>query len=196
MTRADDALVRLYEDTGWREDLIDSEANTLLKWAENKLFAFDVQAADETDFETRVNEMRRVLTHIDKFVARNAAMTPDERQTALDNLASLMQVTPLAQEDLIKRGFSAQAVSDNAPMISALTAWLDGADLPLYETPAEKTAWGGQIDFGTQAAVPAAEPPPIVITDPAAMSAILGFFTSAPPDTETTDEDEDIDDAE
>jgi hypothetical protein len=189
MTRADDALQRLYEDTGWREDLIDSEANALLKWAENKLLAFDAQSTDAIDFETRVNTIRRVMVQIDKLVARQARMTPEERQSMLDSLAALMHVTPLQQDDLLKHGFSAQTVSDNTPMIGALTAWLDGGDLPWYDVPEQPAQWGGIIHVAA-----AAEAPPA--PDPAAMSAILDFFNTTPTDPPPNPEDTPTDDAD
>ena len=178
MSNADDALQRLYEDTSWREDLIDSEANALLQWAESKLIAPSAHAASESDaidFAARVDEIRHIMRQIDKFVARRDHMPPDEQQLALDDMAAIMQVTPLTITDLDKRGFSAQAVRDHVPMINALTAWLDGGDLPLYTEP--------EAPIIAQAATP--DPEPQVITDATSLSAILGFFNSALDETVT-----------
>jgi hypothetical protein len=204
MTRSEDALLRLYEDTGWREDLIDSEANQLLKWAEAKLHQFDAQAqadpaASETDFERKVDDMRRVLTKINKFVGRRMNLSLEEQQTTLDEMAALSKVEPVAADDLTLRSFSAQSGDANTALLNTLTSWLDGNELTSFlsgftATDAETDENAETMRGGITTTPNEPEPPPAAPMPATDMSAFLNFFNAAPaptpPEDTTHDEDE------
>lgn len=207
MTSAEDALQRLYEDTGWREDLTDIEADALLKWAENRLTGVSAQSADSSDdFERRVDAVRRTLTTINKFVGRRANLTPEEQQTALDEAAALMNVTSIKPEQVVTQGFRSQAVDDNLPIIGAITTWLEGGELPTDPIDDARALTGiepesvdvlaemqEQMRGVAQSITAPEEAPPPVQTDPAAMNAILGFFNTAPEPTPPEAEDKNAD---
>ncbi|MFN8531600.1 MAG: hypothetical protein U0670_23595 [Anaerolineae bacterium] len=186
MTRIEDAIQQISEDIGWREDLIDSEADAVMKWVESKLAQADAQATTGHDFHARVQAIRDLLTHINRFVGKRPALTPEEQQSMLDRMADSAQVMPIKTSDLDTKGFSAQAAGaevDNLPLIGALTTWLDGGELPT--APVDD----GRADTGLEAQAAPAEPPPAAPpvpppppADPAALSAILGFFNTAPTD--------------
>lgn len=51
MSRAENAIERLYESAALRGELTDDPANRVLKWAEDQLIALDETAADDAAFE-------------------------------------------------------------------------------------------------------------------------------------------------
>ena len=53
MSRAEDAVQRLYESADVRDELTDDEAETLLKWAEDELIRLDESGADDETFEAQ-----------------------------------------------------------------------------------------------------------------------------------------------
>ena len=53
MSRAEDALMRLYESASLRDELTDEEAKQLLKWAEDEVVRLDESGADDDAFEGR-----------------------------------------------------------------------------------------------------------------------------------------------
>ncbi|MDX2161738.1 MAG: hypothetical protein SF162_10465 [bacterium] len=203
MSRAETALQRLAEDTAWREDLIDSEADALMKWAESKVQQFDAESDDPLRFEAGIDSIRRTMRQINRLVGQRRALSKERQQVLLDEMAAACHVMPITPEELDATGnaspsFSAQAAPDesqaNIALIGALTTWLDGGELPSAPLDDGRASVGedalGALDAMRQQmsavaqTVTAPEPAPAPPPDPAAMNAILGFF-NAPSDSDT-----------
>lgn len=172
MTRPEDILQRLYEDTGWREDLNDTEANQLLSWAESKLNQFDAQTATESDFEAKVENIQRVLRKINKFVGTRDSLTAEEQQSTLDEIATLSDVVGIQTSDLTPQTFSAQAAPQNTTLLRSLTEWLDTGEKPSLDNIIQAQA--AEPEPVIEEAPPK---PPMQATD---MSAFMNFFNNDP----------------
>lgn len=173
MTRPEDILQRLYEDTGWREDLTDAEANQLLSWAERKLYQVDAQAAAESDFEAKVENVQRVLRKINKFVGRRGSLTAEEQQATLNEIAALSDVAGIQTSDLTPQTFSAQAAPHNTTLLRSLTEWLDTGEKPSPDSLIQAQAAEPEPIIEEEAP----PKPPMQATD---MSAFMNFFTADP----------------
>ncbi len=113
MSRAEDAVMRLYEDAALRGDLSDAPAERLLKWAEDKLMALDESASDDASFTSGERAIYAIIKDMNRSV---------------ENAFSGMG------------GFSAYAAPpgedpDEMALIEALIAAQDGETPALADTP-------------------------------------------------------------
>ncbi|GEM_PF-1305631 len=114
MSRIDAVLQRITEDTGWREDLTDSEAESLIAWAKNRLARLHTQAVDEADFEQGVAKLRALLPKINRFVGARASMSPEEQQALLDTLADATGLAHASPAQITTAAGAAKAAAESA----------------------------------------------------------------------------------
>jgi len=202
VTGSEGAIQRLYDDPRWREDLNDAEAGALLKWAEARLNQPEAQAAGSP--ESRVEELHTLLKRINRLIGKRDQLSQEEQQRILDDLAQSMEVMPITPAALSGGGLRSQtAAADFLPLIGALTTWMDGGELPSAPVDDARADTGAESKFdefraqmsGIAAGITAPEPPaPPAAPDPN-LSAILGFFNTAPDesDSEHSPSDEDVD---
>lgn len=86
MPDAQAAIQRLYEETSVRDELIDEEAELLLRWAEEQVIRLAAQRPDPAVFEESYGELVRLLTRMSRFAAGQSGMSPDEAQTAMSRI--------------------------------------------------------------------------------------------------------------
>jgi hypothetical protein len=160
MSRADDALQALYEDASLRDELGDEEANTLLKWAAGELAKLG--DADESVFEEKTRELRRLLRGMNRFVGRRAEITAQADDTALLKLSEHANALGYALSPDQLAEFAAQgAALDGVSAVQALTRLISG-------TAADAAQKSSVSTEGEQPAValPAPAPPDFAPAEP------------------------------
>ncbi|PJF24808.1 MAG: hypothetical protein CUN53_15965 [Phototrophicales bacterium] len=158
MSRAEDALMALYEDASLRDELVDDDAETLYHWAEAKIVRIDAEYRDDEAFEEAVSALRRVLEGINHFIGERAFKSDEENEEALaqivdwaEKMGCLVRLEdapdltphPPAEEaafgDDVLRSFSVSESAvppDDSAALAALLAWLDGGtDMPTDDPP-------------------------------------------------------------
>lgn len=88
MKRVDEALQRLFEDPGLREDLVDDDAEVLMQWAESKLAELDSKGEDDAQFEAHVDTVKEMVKAVNRFVGKGK---PDALQTIVQHATALGQ---------------------------------------------------------------------------------------------------------
>lgn len=159
MSRAEDALMELYEDASLRGDLVDNDAETLYHWAEAQIARIDAAYPDDEAFEEAVSALRRVMDGVNHFIGERAVKTAEENKEALAQIADsaekigcpvrledapdLTAPAPLEEAafgDDVLRSFSVSesaASMDDSATLAALLTWLDGADQPADDPPCD-----------------------------------------------------------
>lgn len=87
MSRVEAATIALYESADLRDNLVDDDADNLLKWAESEIARLDASSPDDEAFAAGVEALQRVIKGMNRFVGKWAQLTPDERTAALDKIA-------------------------------------------------------------------------------------------------------------
>jgi hypothetical protein len=160
MSRAEDAVMALYEDASLRDDLMDDDAETLYRWAEAQIARIDAESADDAAFEDAVSALRRVLSGVNHAIGERGVKTAEENRAALaqiadsaekigravqlDNAPDLTLPAPPEEaafgNDML-RSFSISeptAPLDDSAALAALLAWLDGnAETPADDPPCD-----------------------------------------------------------
>lgn len=144
MSRAEDVLMRLYEDADLRDELTDEEADRLLKWAETELSRLDASAADDAAFETQADTLMKLLKHMNRFAGRQGQLSAQGASQTPDTIATL--ASELGHpSDAAK--VAAAATGDPATTLEALTALISAqtdqaavsAAAPAVPDPTTKT---------------------------------------------------------
>lgn len=89
MSRAENALMRLYEDADLRDELTDDEADQMLKWAESELTRLDASGVDDSAFEAQVDTLLNMLKKINRFAGRQGQFSAQSNDQAPANIAAL-----------------------------------------------------------------------------------------------------------
>lgn len=123
MNRAEAAVQSLYEDSRLREDLIDDEADVLLKWAEQKLIELDAAAVDDATWEQALATFKGLVRGVNQFIGQRAYAEPDAQDKTFASIqaqAAALNLPVPAQQ------FSAQtADEDNLAALKALLHEMD-----------------------------------------------------------------------
>jgi len=89
MSRVENAVQRLYESADVRDELTESEAETLLKWAEDELTRLDQSGADDATFEAKVATLMDLLKHMNRYAGRQGQLSAQADDQAPSAIASL-----------------------------------------------------------------------------------------------------------
>jgi hypothetical protein len=156
MSRAETALMSLYEDASLRGDLIDSDADRLLKWAEAQIVRLDAESPDDAAFEAGIDALRGLVKTMNRFAGRSADRTPDENAAALGRMSedaaaigrpvqAAAFAPPVPDPDDALRSFSlgdAEGASSQSTMLAVLIGWIDGATPASADMPADSSTDG------------------------------------------------------
>ena len=125
MNRAEAAVQSLYEDSRLREDLIDDEADVLLKWAEQKLIELDAAAVDDATWEQALATFKGLVRGVNQFIGQRAYAEPDAQDKTF---ASIQAQAAALNLPIPAQQFSAQmADEDNLAALKALLHEMDAA---------------------------------------------------------------------
>ncbi len=165
MSRAEDALMRLYESASLRDELTDDEAKQLLKWAEDEVVRLDESGADDDAFDGRVETLMRLLKQMNRYAGRQgqfSAQGVDETPQQIAGLAQeLGHGTDAAQ-------ISAASTGDPLGTVQALTALFSAPETAATTANAPQAAEPIPHDAPSepQPAPPADQPDPPVDAAP------------------------------
>lgn len=129
----EDAIQRLYETPNLFEDLRDTEAQTLLRWAEAQVVRLAETTPDESAFDTRFDALGALIGQINRFVGQRHTMQPDARQTGLNDIMSAAVAIGL-QPVPLQASISAQAADDDATALQSVLTMFAPADNP-FQSP-------------------------------------------------------------
>ena len=146
MSRAEDALMRLYEDADLRDELTDDEAAQMLKWAEAELTRLDASSPDDAAFASQVDALFDLLKRMNRFAGRQGQLAPQAFAQSNDqtpaNIAALAAQLghPASPEQVAGTG-----TGDPSGTLTALINLMSAAptDSPsdqTAETPSAKSA--------------------------------------------------------
>lgn len=130
MSRAEGALMRLYENADLRDELTDDEAETLLKWAETQLTLLDTPALDDEAYEAQVDTLMRLIKQMNRYAGRQgqgfaaqslSAQGVDETPTKIAALAAALGRETDAEQ------IAAAGTGEPGSTVAALTAILSPA---------------------------------------------------------------------
>lgn len=124
MSRAQDALLRLYENADLRDELTDDEAESLLKWAEAELTRLDAASADDASFEAQADTLMSLLKRMNRFAGRQGQISAQGVDPAPTNIAGL--ATELGHSASPEQ-IAATGTGDPASTIAALTALMSAS---------------------------------------------------------------------
>jgi hypothetical protein len=160
MSRAQNALTRLYENADLRDELTDDEANAMFKWAEAELARLDAASPDDASFEAQADTLMDLLKKMNRFAGRQGQVSAQGVDPAPTNIAGLATELghPASAEQIAAAG-----TGDPASTITALTVLMSVA--PASETPdAETTTKEASADV--QPSQPATTDTPPAETSP------------------------------
>lgn len=151
MSRAQDALQRIYENADLRDELTDDEADAMLKWAEAELARIDAANPDDAGFEAQAETLTSLLKRMNRFAGRQGQNSAQGVDPAPSNIAGLATELghPASPEQIAATG-----TGDPASTIAALTALMSAsaqAAPPETESP---------VSVQAALAAPALEPAP------------------------------------
>ncbi|NWG16831.1 MAG: hypothetical protein HXY41_09365 [Chloroflexi bacterium] len=122
--QAEQAIQEMYGDISARDELTDDEAGVLLAWGEQQITALAALDLDDESFQAACQHLTKLLSRINRFSARRAALPPEEAAASLDKIAqsaeSLAAFRPGAQA-FVRPGFALAADLDPIGTIRALT---------------------------------------------------------------------------
>lgn len=85
--QAEQAMQWMYGDISARDELTDEEAEVLLAWGETQIAGLAALDLDDAAFEAAYEQLRKLLTRINRFTARRADLPPEEAAASLDKIA-------------------------------------------------------------------------------------------------------------
>lgn len=131
MSRAEDAVMRLYEDSALRGGLTDAPAARLLKWAEDRLIALDDAGVDDTAFAAAaaavLAAVRQINTAVDKTLAAGGIVPPDAVQAFAAQAA--------ISADQVTAGVSGDAPADEMALVERLIGLVSAETGPQTAAP-------------------------------------------------------------
>lgn len=127
MTRADDAVMRLYESADLRDELTDEEAENLLKWAEGEIVRLDQFAADDEVFDAQVVTLMDLIKGVNRYAGRQGQVSPQAVDPLPADIAAKASALgrPASPEQVAEAG-----TGDPAGTIAAITGLFSAAPLP------------------------------------------------------------------
>ncbi|MEO8394557.1 MAG: hypothetical protein ABI700_16300, partial [Chloroflexota bacterium] len=158
MSRAEDAVMHLYESADVRDELTDDEAETLLKWAEAELTRLDESGADDETFDAKVVTLMDLLKNMNRYAGKQGQLTAqadDQTPSAIASLAgSLGHETDAAR-------IAAAGTGDPTSTINKLTE-LMGGQAPPKAAPAPAETFTAESAAPEASSQPPPPPPPII----------------------------------
>lgn len=130
--QADWARQSLYENPGARDELTDSEAQTLLSWGEQQIARLAALDMDDASFEVAFDSLSRLIRRMNRLAARQSQLPLEDLETALNRIAeSAAQVgLPIPPEQL-NIYFQRPAALDAHTNVRALIALVMSGQQPL-----------------------------------------------------------------
>ncbi len=129
--QAEWAVQSLYENPGARDELMDSEAEILLRWGEEQIMRLAGIQLDDASFEEAYDHLSGLIRRVNRLAARRGHLPPEDVEVALNRIieAATMIGLPVAPEYLTAY-LNQPASPDNAANVQALIALLMSGQQP------------------------------------------------------------------
>jgi hypothetical protein len=138
MAQADRAIESLYEDAGLLDELVDSDAQLLMQWAEKQVEALAGRNLDDAAFDEAVSQLKQLLTRINRYVGRHDYLTPDEQH---DWMTKIVESASALGYNIPIEQMSAQIVSLAAPdshtLLTGLLQMMEQSPHPPAPSPSD-----------------------------------------------------------
>ncbi len=119
MSRAEDALMRLYESASLRDELTDDEAQHLLKWAEAEVVRLDELGVDDDAFDAQVDTLMRLLKQMNRYAGKQGQISAQGVDQTPEQIAGLAHELGHGAD---AAQISAASTGDPLGTVQALTA--------------------------------------------------------------------------
>ncbi|HEX2620793.1 MAG TPA: hypothetical protein VHL11_11615 [Phototrophicaceae bacterium] len=172
------ATTMLYEDESLTGELVDEEAQALMKWAESQLPALLAKHTDEAAFDQAFQELRSMVKGMNRLVGRRQELDDTEKQERLAKLTETS--TSLGFRDVkdAATAFTAQSAAQVAAQQTAALSNLEALhDLIQWVAP---TAPAALTTTAQNATSQTADTSPPTTTAPASQSAAQAQAASTP----------------
>lgn len=129
--QAEWAIQSLYENPSARDELLDSEAEILLRWGEGQIMRLAGMQMDDMAFEEAFDHLSGLIRRVNRLAARRATLPPEDVEVALNRIieAATMIGLPVAPEYLTLY-LNQPASPDNALNVQALIDLLMSGQQP------------------------------------------------------------------
>lgn len=136
MSYAERAMERLYENEGLTDELTDTEAKPLLKWAESEILRLDALGLDEETFDAQFKLVRRNMKRINSFVAKRQNADDEKRQTMIDRfIDGLKELGHPIDTVKVETFVNAQNTWDNLATVQGMLAFILAETAHTDDTP-------------------------------------------------------------
>ncbi len=130
MSRVDDALQRIYDDSSIRDELTDEEAGNLLQWAEGEIRRLDSAHADDSAFTRHIDTLMDLLKSMNRFAGKQGQFSA---QSAPDTSGSIAALANALGHAAAPEQIAKSATGDPTSTVARLITLLGGkpSDEPL-----------------------------------------------------------------
>jgi hypothetical protein len=140
MVDLETATIRLYEEANLTDDLVDQDATTLLKWAEEQVAELVAKyGSDEAAFESAFSALRSLVKNMNRYVGQREMSDEAQQSQRLENITQSateigFEMTPTFGTQSLSR--SAQT---NSQLLQTMLNSLQKTDTPLTAQTADDT---------------------------------------------------------
>lgn len=129
--QAEWAIQSLYENPGARDELMDADAQTLLRWGEEQIMRLAEMNMDDVAFEEAFDHLSGVLRRMNRLAARRAQLPPEDVEIALNRIVESATTIglPVAPESLTTY-LNQPVAQDASPNVQALIDLLMSGQQP------------------------------------------------------------------
>jgi hypothetical protein len=129
--QAEWAIQSLYENPGARDELLDHEAEVLLRWGEGQIMRLAEMNMDDATFEEAYDHLSGLVRRVNRLAARRAQLPVEDVEVALNRIieAATMIGLPVAPE-MLTDYLNQPASPDNAANVQALIDLLMSGQQP------------------------------------------------------------------
>lgn len=106
--QAERAVQAIYEDPGLREELVDEEADILLKWGEDRAVELSERGLEDEPFDRLYDNLRLLIAQINRFIGKREGMPPQTRRDTLIEISKLARLLDYRIGDAEVEAFEAR----------------------------------------------------------------------------------------
>jgi dihydrodipicolinate synthase/N-acetylneuraminate lyase len=126
MAYAERAIERIYGDEALTDEMMDTEAEVLLKWGEDAVFELDSDDKDEETFDSQFKQVRRLMKCVNKFIGLKINTADEtEMQEALQKFeAAAAELGYAIETERLNAFFQVQKTLSNPDTVKEMLALL------------------------------------------------------------------------
>ena len=123
MSQLEMEMERLYGDINLTDELVDEDAQILLKWGEAQLERLDSEGYDDATFEEKSHQVRNAMKRINGFIGKRSGYDVEKAKIVLGRLhEGILQIGYNLPDAELEAYIATQAEMDNSAALTALLA--------------------------------------------------------------------------